>query len=131
MAIKSKQIEPLRMETVSWRRMLAAVPHRNQSLKVLEAGAEHMQFEIPGRRPKWLVPPITWVVKPKLTRTILLDRFGVNLWQWCDGDHTVEEIVDKFAQEFHCTFHEARVAVTGFMRSLVQRGILAIAQNNP
>jgi len=44
----------------------------------------------------------------------------------CDGERTVEAIIDAFAAEHRLTFHEARVAVGGYLRSLMARGALAM-----
>ena len=57
-----------------------------------------------------------------------LDKLGTEVLELCDGSRRVEEIVDEFAAKHRLTFHESRVAVTGFLRSLVQRGLIAIEQ---
>jgi len=54
-------------------------------------------------------------------------RLGSQVWRWCDGERTVEAVVDAFAAAHGLTFHEARVAVAGYVSSLVKRGALAIA----
>jgi hypothetical protein len=59
-------------------------------------------------------------------RRLTLDRLGTEVWRLCDGDRTVEEIVDTFSRNHDLTFHEARAAVTGYLTTLIQRGALAI-----
>ena len=85
-----------------------------------------LRVRVPLRHPGWLVPPLSWVVRPRHQRVVSLDRIGTEVWQACDGRRTVEQIVDAFSERRRLTFHEARAAVTGFLRSLVQRGILAV-----
>jgi len=112
-------------ERVSWRRMLEARPLPNAAAEATEEG-EGLRLTVPRERPWWMVPPVSWVLSVRLTRGMRLDRVGARVWRLCDGERTVEQVVDAFAGEYNLTFHEARVAVTGYLRQLVQRGALAI-----
>lgn len=114
----------------SWERMLLALPIRNNSATAEGYGAEAVELTVPRRRPKYL-KPLSWLVKVRPTRTIVLDRLGTQIWQSCDGQRTVEQIVDGFAQAHRLSFHEARTAVTGYLRELIERGALAIAMPPP
>jgi len=55
-----------------------------------------------------------------------LDRLGSWVWKLCDGNRNVEQLVDDFAAAEGLSFHEARVAVTGYLKTLIQRGALAV-----
>jgi len=110
----------------SWRSMLAARPVRNAAATATERD-DAASIAVRTRRPGWLVPPLSWIVPHRPTRTCHLDRLGTEVWHQCDGERTVEAIVDAFAEQHRLTFHEARVAVTSYLRSLVQRGALAVA----
>ena len=57
---------------------------------------------------------------------MVLDRLGAEVWRLCDGKRTVEEVVDLFGERHALTFHESRVAVTLYLKALLQRGVLAI-----
>ena len=83
---------------------------------------------VPTRRPGWLVPPISWVVRPPGARTLVLDALGVEIWTLCDGSRTVEAVIDAFAAANGLTFHEARVSVTAYLKSLLRQGALAVAR---
>ena len=116
----------LLLERATWRPMLAAIPVRNVLAKTETRPDAMLRVRVPLRHPGWLVPPLSWVVRPRHQRVVSLDRIGTEVWQACDGRRTVEQIVDAFSERRRLTFHEARAAVTGFLRSLVQRGILAV-----
>jgi hypothetical protein len=45
----------------------------------------------------------------------------------CDGEHTVEQIVESFRTKYGLTFHESRAAVMGYLKLLTERGVVAIA----
>jgi hypothetical protein len=128
MSARRDIIAPLTLRQVSWRPLLRAVPHRNVAAEAEPQADGSVRITVPLRRPWWAVPPISWILQPSSTRKVQLDTLGAQLWAWCDG-RTVEEMVDAFAARFHFTFHEARVAVTGLLKSLVQRGVLAIEQD--
>jgi hypothetical protein len=86
---------------------------------------------VANRRPQYLVPPLSWIVPFHPERRLVLDRLGTEVWTLSDGRHTVEQIVDLFAEGHKLTFHEARVAVTGYLKTLIERGVLAIAMPKP
>lgn len=114
-----------RPQRASWRRMLAAIPRRNAAAEVIkEAGS--VRIAVQSRPPWWLVGPLRWLLPVRRARVVRLDRVGGWVWGLCDGERTVEQVVEAFADRYNLTFHEARVAVTGYLRQLVQRGALAV-----
>lgn len=106
--------------------MLMAVPRQNEAAQVATCAGGGARITIRRRRPGWLAPPVSWLIRPALTATIELDALGATLWRDCDGRRNVEMIVVEFAQRHALTFHEARSAVTGYLKGLVQRGALAV-----
>ncbi|HOW97426.1 MAG TPA: PqqD family protein [Kiritimatiellia bacterium] len=116
-----------------WSAMLRARMIHNAAVRSQPA-AQHgeLRIEVPTRRPGWLVPPLSWVVRPPAFRTLTLDALGVEVWTLCDGQRTVEAVIDSFAEKNRLTFHEARVSVTAYLKSLLQQGALAVAADkNP
>lgn len=121
-------VTPITLEMVTWRPMLAARPQPNLAADIVEESATRVRVAIRLQMPKWLLPPLTLIIKPRRRRIIELDTVGVEVWRACNGQHTVEDIVEAFAEHHELTFHEARVAVTNFLYSLIQRGLIAIEQ---
>jgi len=112
----------------TWREMLSSTLIRN--LKVTAEWNDHhtqLILKVPTKRPSYLVPPISWVVRPPAFRSIYLDSIGADLWEWCDGKRDVEQVIELFARKHNLTFHEGRVSVTTYLKDLVKRGILAVA----
>lgn len=112
-----------------WSAMLRARMIHNAAAQVT-AGARggELSMAVPTRRPGWLVPPISWVVRPPSSRTLVLDTLGVGVWTLCDGEHTVESVIEAFAAANGLTFHEARVSVTAYLKSLLRQGALAMVR---
>ena len=72
-------------------------------------------------------PPLSWIVPFREESCSTLDPLGAEVWKLCDGQRTVEGVVDAFKDRYALSFHEARVAVTEYLKVLVQRGVLAVA----
>jgi len=104
---------------------LSAVPHRNRSVEVQPAGAGVL-VSVPVRRPKWLVPPLSWLLPWSETRRVELDGPGTEVLNLCDGRCSVEEIIETFSRKHKLSFREGQVSVTQFLRDLLQRGIVAV-----
>jgi hypothetical protein len=126
--VRKKTAENREVEVVSWRAMLEAIPRRNLAAQVEVTDTGATRVSVPLRRPWWMIAPVKWVMHPTGRKTVGLDSLGTEVLELCDGSRSVERIVDEFAARHKLTFHESRVAVTGFLRSLVQRGTLAIEQ---
>jgi len=112
----------------NWHEMLATVLYRN--LKVTAEWNDrrtHLTLKIPTKRPGYLVPPISWVVRPPEFKSIILDPVAADLWEWCDGLRNVEQVIELFARKHNLTFHESRVSVTTYLKELVKRGVWAVA----
>ncbi len=110
----------------SWRSMLAARPVKNAAACVADTSGEAVTIQIKREKPWYMVPPISWIVPMCSERELVLDRMGARIWRLCDGERTIEDVVDVFAERHALTFHEARAAVTGYVKGLIQRGAMAI-----
>jgi len=113
-------------QTPSWRAMLSAIPVRNAAAEAAEDGPNGLRVSVRIQPAGWWVRSLSWLLRRPPRRTVILDRLGSEVWELCDGARTVEQVVDEFAQRHALSFHEARVAVTEYLRELIQRGILAI-----
>ena len=119
-------------ETDSWRSMLEARPLPNVAARVETGEDETVVVHVPRAPSRLRRPPFSWFIQPRSERAIVLDRLGTRVYKLCDGQRTVEAIVDIFAQEHRLTFHESRAAVTGYLKLLLGRGVIAMAlRENP
>ncbi len=110
-----------------WKSMLSARLVRNAAARVEQRPGSRVMVYVKTAKPRFMVPPISWIVPVRRERGAALDCLGTQLWNLCDGSRTVEEVIDAFAALHSLSFHEARAAVTGYARTLIERGVLAIA----
>ena len=102
-----------------------AVVHANDAMQLERRNDGTALAIVPMRRPKYLVPPISWILPYSTHRRVELDSVGVTVLDMCDG-RTVEGIIEKFALDHKLSFRESQLAVGQFLRDLARRGIVAI-----
>lgn len=105
--------------------VLRAVPYRNEAMALKPRRDGGAQATVPMRRPKFLVPPLSWILPYSSHRRVELDAAGTAVLQKCDGEHTVEAIIEEFAAEHKLSFREAQLPVIQFLQQLTQRGLIA------
>ncbi len=60
-----------------------------------------------------------------------LDAIGRQVYDWCDGRSTVEELARRFARQRQVSVAEAEAAVTTFLRTLVSKGLVVMEMDRP
>jgi hypothetical protein len=99
---------------------------RNESMTVDRRNDGTTLASIPLRRPGWLVPPLSWLIPFSSHRRVELDTVGAAVLDMCDGNKTVERIIEEFARKEKLSFREAQLPVTQFLQQLSDRGMMAI-----
>jgi len=110
----------------TWRKMLAARLIHNAAARVEQMPDSRVKVYVKTVRPWFLVPPLSWVLPLRRERGTVLDRLGTQVWNLCDGNRTVENVIDEFAAAHRLSFHESRAAITSYVQMLVARGAMAI-----
>jgi hypothetical protein len=64
-------------------------------------------------------------------RTFGLDAYGRRVYEGCDGQRPVREIIRQFAKQVSVSVPEAELAVTKFMRTLLAKGLVAMKMEKP
>ncbi|MBD3320208.1 MAG: PqqD family peptide modification chaperone [Chitinivibrionales bacterium] len=114
---------------VSIPQILDAVPTRNSAAEQVHKNGS-MIVRVPMRKRWYMNPPVSWLFPFSRYRRISLDTPGQEVWEACDGMHTMEQIIDKFAVRHFLSFHEARLSVMEFVRQLMRRGMLVLVGYN-
>jgi hypothetical protein len=60
-------------------------------------------------------------------RTYRLDTYGREVYSACDGEASVRDIIRRFAKRHGLSRPEAEKAVTTFIKTLMSRGMIAVA----
>ena len=109
-----------------WQTLMKSRVVRNEALSVQTSAQGELEIRLPLRKLNWLVPPLSWVFPTRESKLLRLDGLGSEVFRLCQQEREVQWIVDAFAERHRLTFHESRVAVTQYVRSLVERRVLIL-----
>jgi hypothetical protein len=59
-------------------------------------------------------------------KKLQLDELGTSVWNLMDGDRSVRQLVEIFAETHQLEIREAEVSVTQFIRELGRRGLIGM-----
>lgn len=110
--------------------VLLSRPVRNTSLKteVAEDGSLRIIIE---RRQIWWVRALSVLLPIPKRRPIELDPLGREVWELCDGEHTLREMIRIFQQRHKLSRAEAEWSLRTYLRDLGKRGLVVIAVQKP
>ena len=63
----------------------------------------------------------------KYKRTYALDDYGREVYEYCDGKSSTTKLARKFSERHSISRPEAELAVTSFLKTLVGKGLVAMA----
>ena len=109
--------------------LLQARPIRNPQAEIAETDQGHLDVAIPFEKPKSL----TWFFRGKKTllRRFQLDQLGRRVWDLCDGQHTVRQLIETFSRDEGLNLREAEVSMLTYLETLGKRGIIFMAGEPP
>jgi hypothetical protein len=105
--------------------LLDTVPVPNEAVRRVpkERG---LLLWVPIQKRWWMGPPLGWVLPFRSEKGIALDALGAEVYGACDGTTTTERIIEAFAKRHKIRFHEARLSVLAFLKSLVTRNLVVL-----
>ncbi|HIE50891.1 MAG TPA: PqqD family protein [Armatimonadetes bacterium] len=105
---------------------LNARPIRNPVVewRVNEEG--EVQLTVPLHYTRWM-RLIKILFRAPDKREIALDEVGSEVWHRCDGEHTVQDLIDFLTARHKLNRKEAEVSLTHYLRTLAQRGLVGLA----
>ena len=106
-------------------RLLEAVPIPNHAVRCRKRGSELVLY-VPLKRRWFTSRPLSLLLPLRDERGYGLDALGQEVWNACDGKSSVEQVVEGFADRHRLGFHEARLAVMQFLRTLAERKLVVL-----
>ena len=107
------------------REAMSARPVLNTLVKIERAADGNIVLQVP--RPDNMM--VRWVSRSfglPAYKKVALDELGTFVIEHCNGEHTVRDIVDKFAKRFRLNRREAEVSMSTFLRDLGRRSIIGL-----
>lgn len=113
--------------------MLALKPVRSRGI-AWEMGPED---EPPGakltvpRRDDRVGKILSRVFRITATKTIELDEINARLWERCDGQHSVDQLIRYTCDTYKMNRRQGEVGVITAMRMFAQRGLIGLSAAKP
>ena len=60
------------------------------------------------------------------TKSFELDEMGLLVWNHCDGQTSVQQIIRTLAKQYNLNLREAEVPTLKFLETLTQRGLIGM-----
>lgn len=79
-------------------------------------------------RPRGLMKLFQRLFKLPREHRIELDETGSTVWNLCDGQHSVESMVQKLTRQYKLERREAEYALFAFLDTLARRGFIAYSK---
>jgi len=99
-------------------------PEKVEPIRTTEADDGKLRVTVLVSPPKW----ISWFNRRReIERTYGLDALGREVYEACDGNKRVKDIVAAFARSHKIGVAEAEISVTSFLKTLVGKGIVYMA----
>lgn len=103
---------------------LLARPVRNPALKWEQLDNGEVRIILP-RRDDGIGKVLSVLFYVPKSRPVSLDVVGASVWQLCDGEHTVDDLVEALMDEHRLHRREAEVSLTEFLKTLGKRHMVA------
>lgn len=108
---------------------LAIVPMRNPLIE-WERKDDEVHLSIPARQDR-----IARLVKRLVrnlpdSRQVALDGVGSTVWELCDGERTIDSVVQAVSKQTKLTRRETEASVTLFLQTLAKRGYIGLLARN-
>ena len=103
---------------------LAACPRRLFDAEPRETSTWQYRLTVPLAPPRWAARFLR--VPRGATKTFELDEIGKFVWDGCDGETPVRQLIRGLAGRYHLNEREAEVATLAFLRTLMRKGLIGI-----
>lgn len=104
--------------------VLSAIPVRNPKLE-WKRTVDGKIIVVLRRRNDWLGKLVgALFCVPEMREVVLSDRIGTEVWEMCDGKHTIERMTSRIARKYRLTEREAEASLITFLNRMARRGMI-------
>jgi hypothetical protein len=106
--------------------ILNALPLRNKLIEWELDDKGEVSLVIPQKQKLWVRLASKIFMLPD-KRVIVLDDVGSYVWELCDGQNQIHQVVKQLCKRYKMTRKEAETSLFTYMRQLGKRGIIGFA----
>jgi len=119
-------IEPNKAPRLTRQQSLGALPVRNPVVTARKLDNGDAELTIP-RREDWKGKLLSWVFYIPKERRIILEGIGAEVWEMCDGEHSVTQMIALLVKKYKLSPREAEASLVEYLRRLGKRKLIAFA----
>jgi hypothetical protein len=112
-----------RRPRVTPEQVLGSRPVRNENLSVEEMEGGGLRIAA-RRREDWWIRLLNVVLPIPRERRIELDVVGRQVWELCDGEHTLRDMIEVFQERHKLTRMEAEWSLRNYLKDLGKRHLV-------
>jgi hypothetical protein len=116
---------PWRRPTIDRKGALGTVPLRNGLIEWSRDGEDQIVLRVPWRRDR-LGRVLKRLVSAPDYRQVILDEVGSDVWELCDGKHSVDGIIQALAGKYKLNRREVELSLAVYLRTLAKRGYIGL-----
>jgi hypothetical protein len=106
--------------------VLQSRPLRNPRLRTEKIEGGGLRLHVP-RRSEWWARVLAVIFPIPKERRLELDAAGEEVWEMCDGEHTLRQMIALFQERHKLTRAEAEWSLRTYLRDLGKRNLVAFA----
>ena len=119
-----------RRPRVTPEQVLQTRPLRNEGLRSERTEGGGIRLYLTRRR-EWWAKILAIVFPIPKERPVELDEAGTEVWDLCDGQHTLRQMIEIFRERHKLTRAEAEWSLRMYLRDLGKRNLVVIAIEKP
>ena len=110
---------------------LNAIPVRNHNVESeRDDDTGETLIIIPRRDDRWVRFLSKLLFVPD-HRKVTLDELGTFVWDRCDGETTVRDLIHAFAEQYKLSRKEAELSMVAFLRQMAKKRLVGLAIADP
>jgi hypothetical protein len=107
--------------------MLGSKPIRNQAVNWEKGDDGEVLIRIPRGEYGWRIKLLSKFFYIPKERKISLDEVGSQVWELCDGETRVKDIIDRLRRKYKLNRKEAEISLVTYLRDLGKKGLVGFA----
>ena len=115
-----------RKRRISREAMLASKPIRNELVRWERDDNGEVLITL-TRQQRWKVNLLAKFFYIPKERRIGLDEIGSEVWEMCDGKHSLDRMIRRLADKYKLNRREAEVALTTYLKQLGKKRLIGFA----
>ena len=120
---------PFRNERIEWEVVLDTGSSDRKKADTSADGIPVVVLRVPRRQDRLGRMMNRFFEGPEY-RQVILDELGTDVWQLCDGEASIEQMIQSLARKHKLERREVEISLTTYLKTLAKRGFVGLRVPN-